>query len=65
MSNRAAVALIESALELLSQALELVGGEQSECAHPPEQRENLSTLGGPEAWRCRACGAEITSPVEG
>lgn len=26
------------------------------CAHPVDQREDLTTMGGPEGWRCRVCG---------
>jgi hypothetical protein len=26
------------------------------CEHPPGEREDLTTMGGPEGWRCRACG---------
>jgi hypothetical protein len=27
-----------------------------DCPHPVDQREDLTTMGGPEGWRCRVCG---------
>jgi hypothetical protein len=26
------------------------------CAHPEDRRDDLTTMGGPEGWRCRVCG---------
>lgn len=32
------------------------GETEDECEHPKDQRENLTTMGGPDEWRCRSCG---------
>jgi len=31
------------------------------CAHPMDQREDLTTMGGPLERRCRACGFHSTT----
>jgi hypothetical protein len=31
------------------------------CTHPVELREDLTTMGGPLEWRCRACGFHSTT----
>lgn len=30
-----------------------------ECPHPPQARRDLSVMGGPERYECRACGRVI------
>lgn len=39
----------------------------TECEHPPESVEDLSTFGGVDRYRCGLCGAESAKPfpVEG
>jgi hypothetical protein len=37
------------------------GEEPADCEHPVDQRENLTTMGGPEEWTCRACGYHHSS----
>lgn len=49
-------AQIDALLDLLGE-----GGEQG-CQHPPDQRLNLTVLGGPDQWQCRACGYQHTEP---
>lgn len=36
--------------------------EDDECQHPKDQRENLSTMGGPDEWRCRLCDFHSITP---
>jgi hypothetical protein len=35
-----------------------------ECEHPHDERDDLTTMGGPEGWRCRACGFSTLSKNE-
>jgi hypothetical protein len=32
------------------------GENEPECEHPEDKREILTSMGGPDEWRCRACG---------
>ncbi len=43
-------AAIEAALSLLEEE-----GKAPECKHPPDSRQDLSTMGH-ERWKCKLCG---------
>jgi len=51
-ATRASVDVALIALGELSDEAESDTG----CAHPVEMRQDLTTMGGPEGWRCRSCG---------
>ena len=38
---------------------ELEKGEDDRCQHPLENRLNLTSMGGPEHWKCKLCGYEF------
>lgn len=38
---------------------ELEKSEDERCVHPLNQRENYTTMGGPENWKCKLCGYEF------
>lgn len=48
-------------------ALIALGEDQDEsdtdegCTHPPEDRVDETTMGGPLEWRCRRCGYHSTT----
>jgi len=58
----AARASVDAALMALG---ENIDGEEKEekavCTHPIERREDLTEMGGPLEWRCRACGFHSTT----
>lgn len=31
----------------------------SECPHPPDQRKDATTMGGPRKFKCLACGQTV------
>lgn len=55
----AARAQIDATLTVLGVPFE--DDDAAICAHPMESREVMTTMGGPEEWRCRACGFHSTT----
>lgn len=49
--------------ELEEEGEEGAAGSGGECSHPLDMRIDETTMGGPEGWRCRACGFS-TLPTE-
>lgn len=47
--------LVDGLIAELEEESEEAAGS-GECAHPMDQREDETTMGGPEGWRCRVCG---------
>jgi ubiquitin C-terminal hydrolase len=45
--------------------VQVVDESPEECEHPIDQRENLTTMGGPDEWRCRACGHHYSANKDG
>lgn len=43
---------------------EEAAGSGAECEHPPAERIDESTMGGPTEWRCRLCGSHSVTPLE-
>lgn len=39
------------------------GGSDERCSHPADERVDLTEMGGPIRYLCRACGQEVT-PTE-
>lgn len=37
---------------------ELEEEEDKTCKHPLEYRDDYTTMGGPEIWKCKLCGYE-------
>jgi len=52
----AARASVDAALMALGENVDVEKEEKEVCAHPMELRDNLTEMGGPLEWRCRACG---------
>lgn len=61
----AARAQIDATLAVLGIPEELAPDVVPECTHPADQREELTTMGGPTEWRCRLCGHHSITPIEG
>jgi transposase-like protein len=56
MQLLAARAQIDATLTALG--VNIADGSDTEppCAHPKDKRENYTTFGGPEHWKCTLCG---------
>jgi hypothetical protein len=53
---------VDAALSLLMAEHQAEEGEAVTCRHPPNRRENLTTMGGADLWRCLDCGEEFADP---
>lgn len=62
MTREALVYMLEAMRSQIDAALALLaaGAGPAPCPHPPEARRNLTVMGGPDRWQCRACGYEHT-----
>ena len=54
-SARAAVDVALTAFGEFADDDDSADGE-TQCTHPAEMRQDMTTMGGPEGWRCRSCG---------
>ena len=61
MSQDAVLAQLLAIRAQVDAAIALVTGGRGEgCTHPEDDRVDLTEMGGPIRYLCRACGQEIT-----
>lgn len=61
MSQDAVLAQLLAIRAQVDAAIALVsGGNDEGCTHPVDDRVDLTEMGGPIRYLCRACGQEIT-----
>ena len=58
---RASLFAIRAQVDALLMQLDPEPVADGKCPHPPQARRDLSVMGGPERWECRACGHEETA----
>jgi len=49
-------AAVDVALTAFGELADDADGDETHCTHPLEMRQDMTTMGGPEGWRCRSCG---------
>lgn len=65
MSQDAVLAQLLAIRAQVDAAIALVsGGSDEGCTHPVDDRVDLTEMGGPIRYLCRACGQEITIEEE-